>query len=110
MKKIILITILLSLVSCSTTKRTSASRQKEVEKMMNNWIGSSKHDLLLTWGSPKSVSSDGNNGEILTFEELKRAFLQSYGYVTVVHRYMFYVNNQSKVYTWRYDTQRRQGH
>lgn len=72
-KKILFIAILTSLLGCSTTKRVSGNKQQELQEMMDSWIGSSKHDLLLTWGSPVSVSSDGNEGEILTFEELKRA-------------------------------------
>jgi len=97
------------LLGCSTTKKSGKTDRQQLEKTMNSWLNSSKHDLLLTWGSPTSVSSDGNNGQILTFEQLKRASLPNFGYITVVNRYMFYINNQNIVYHWRVDQQKRQG-
>ncbi|MBF0576388.1 hypothetical protein [Dysgonomonas sp. GY617] len=110
MKKILFILLTFSLlISCSTTRKTATNRQQELSENMDSWLDSSKHDLLLTWGSPTSVSSDGNGGEILTFEQLKRAYFPDFGYMTVVNRYMFYINSQNIVYNWRVDQQKRQG-
>ncbi len=110
MKKILYAIMILSLLlSCNTTRKKSINKQQEFKQDMDSWLDSSKHDLLLTWGSPTSVSSDGNEGEILTFEQLKRAYFPDFGYITVVNRYMFYINSQNIVYNWRVDQQKRQG-
>jgi len=110
-KTLILLSIILSflLQGCYTTQSVS-SEDQEFKNMMNSWKGSTKNALLLKWGSPASVTSDGAGGEILTFEELKRAYFDSMGYITVVDKYMFYVNKDNIIYYWRYERSFRQGH
>lgn len=100
---------------CYTTqsinnKEESKKEEQEFEKMMSSWIGSTKNALLLSWGSPSSVASDGKGGEILTFEEVKRAYFEGRGYITVIHKYMFYVNKDNIVYHWLYSRNGREGY
>lgn len=120
-KTIILLSLTLIFIAqgCYTTQSVSnkdqetqsvSNKDQEFENMMNSWKGSTKNALLLEWGSPANVTSDGNGGEILTFEELKRAYFESMGYITVIHKYMFYVNKDNIIYYWRYERSGRQGH
>tara|TARA_R110001592_G_scaffold363302_1_gene683508 strand:+ start:3302 stop:3676 length:375 start_codon:yes stop_codon:yes gene_type:complete len=109
--KIITILSVFLLVGCFTTQSTSKqAKEQEFKEMMDSWLGSSKKELLMSWGSAESVTSDGDNGEIITFNELKRAYLGELGYVTVNHKYMFYINPQKKIYHWNYSRNGRQGY
>ncbi len=57
MRKAILIAVLsIVMVGCTSTK-----------KVMNSWLGHSKHDVIMGWGPPSKVSSDGNGGKCLLF-------------------------------------------
>jgi hypothetical protein len=68
--KIITILSVFLLVSCFTTQSASKQvKEQKFKEMMDSWVGSSKKELLMTWGSPESVTSDGDNGEIITFNE-----------------------------------------
>lgn len=119
--KILISTLVIILSSCSSfqqlnTMSRSQNRQnierqneKKLKESMNSWVGSSKNNLLIEWGEPQSVNSDGNGGELLTFTELKRAYFDNFGYITVIHKYIFYINSNNKVYNWRYKKEGRQG-
>jgi hypothetical protein len=37
------------------------------QAQMDSWIGKSKHDLIMSWGPPGRVDSDGAGGEVLTY-------------------------------------------
>jgi len=68
-----------------------------------------KQSLLSLNGPPTSTSTDGNGGEILVYEELKRGYTESTGYITVVHKTMFYVNSSGIIYDWLYKKESRLG-
>jgi hypothetical protein len=111
MKKLFIIILILSTLvinSCSVSKPTS-DPYAELKAQMESYIDKSKHTLLLDWGSPASVNSDGNGGEIIVFEQLKRIYTETFGYYTVVHKVTFYINSQNIVYQARYDRSDRQG-
>jgi hypothetical protein len=109
--KIITIISVFLLASCFTTQSTSKKvEEQKFNEMMDSWVGSSKKELLMSWGSLESVTSDVDNGEIITFNELKRAYLGELGYVTVNHKYMFYINPLKKNYHWNYSRNGRQGY
>jgi hypothetical protein len=36
-------------------------------KLMNEWVGKTKEQLLKTWGQPERVVNNGTNGEILIY-------------------------------------------
>jgi len=76
---------------------------------MDKCKGITKQSFLLQNGPPTSVSTDGNEGEILLYEELKRAYTDNFGYITVVHKTMFYVNSAGIIYNWNYKKETRQG-
>lgn len=103
MKKILFLSIFgLStfLISCGSQK-----------KIMNSWIGLTKHDLVMNWGPPAKISDDGNGGEILVYA--KQIYLPSSTFYDGVggsstsqslnmwsYR-MFYVDSNQKIYYWR---------
>jgi len=90
------------IVGCNTTQNTTTNRGEEVKEMMNSWMGSTKHELLLQWGVPYRTSTDGNRGEILTFATQKGAYHPNFGYTTVTHNYLFYVDSKGIIYHWKY--------
>lgn len=50
------------------------------ERMMESWLGKNETDLLMAWGPPSAVYSDGAGGKILTYAE-QRTYV-SPGYAT----------------------------
>jgi uncharacterized protein YcfL len=85
MKYLFVIITILLLAGCVSNK-----------KMMDSWMNNSKHDLVLKWGPPTRVASDGSSGEIYIYE--KRYYIYN------VLRYdfkMFYINSSSVIYSWR---------
>lgn len=63
MKKlnITIFAFVLTLVGCATTPDAS----------MRPFVGMSKTDLISSWGSPTSKESDGKNGEIWIYEDIR---------------------------------------
>jgi hypothetical protein len=84
MKTLILILIPFLLASCTTTR-----------EVMDSWVGHSKHELLMSNGSPNQISGDGNGGEILTYV-YQSSF---YGNVKNVYKH-FYCDSNGKIYHW----------
>jgi hypothetical protein len=112
MKNVILLCSIIAFIlmqNCTTTRVANSNSNVDPEEGMNSWKGSSKHELILKFGPPTSTASDGNGGEILTYEELKRAYTDSFGYVTFVHKYMFYANSNGIIYHTMYKREGRQG-
>ena len=70
---------------CSVTKNSGESNSREV---LNSWLGSTKNEILMEFGPPKSVTSDGNNGEILIYSNTKR---NSISYA--IHKQYIYINS-----------------
>lgn len=105
MKKISFIFLLLITVltsnSCSAFEDLNKAQTENAIKMMDTWIGSSKQALLLKWGAPASITSDGNGGEIITFYEYDK--IQAYNsFLTRRYTYSFYIDSQQKVYHGKY--------
>jgi hypothetical protein len=67
------------------------------QKLMDSWIGSSKQDLVMAWGPPERVASDGGSGEILIYS---RSFYQPNLNATEYVYRMMYVDNSGKIYHW----------
>lgn len=91
MKKIFLILMVVGLVSACVSER----------KVMDSWLGSTKQQLIMSWGPPARTASDGGTGEILVYAT--QGYWQGYSgqpsFVYWNYRYM-YVNNQGKIYHW----------
>ena len=97
----LLLTTLFTLNSCSSFLDPSKAQTDKTIKMMETWIGSTKQDLLLKWGSPDSITSDGNGGEIVSFYEYDKVMV----YDTLITRrytYSFYIDAQQKIYHGKY--------
>ena len=93
----LLLTTLFTLNSCSSFLDPNKAQTDKTIKMMETWIGSTKQDLLLKWGSPDSITSDGNGGEIVSFYEYDKVMV----YDTLITRrytYSFYIDAQQKIY------------
>ena len=45
-----------------------ASRATQISRTMDSWKGTHKHELILKWGPPTRIESDGKDGEILVYE------------------------------------------
>ena len=65
---------------------------------MDSWVGDSKQNLILKWGPPVRLASDGGTGEILVYSKQR---YNSIAQVTMYYIYMFYVNDSDKIYYWR---------
>jgi hypothetical protein len=92
---VILITVLLA--SC-------VSSREATKKAMDSWLGSTKQSLILEWGAPNRVTSDGDGGEVLVFE---RSTYNSYYHVTIYAIRMFYVHADGIIYFWKSESGRK---
>ncbi len=75
--------------------------------MMNSWINSTKHDLIMSWGPPARTASDGGTGEILIYaREGHYPGINGQGAYTYWDYKYMYVDNSGKIYHWRANTER----
>jgi len=77
---------------------------------MDSWMGHHKSELLMSWGPPTKVDSDGKGGEILSYiydfrrsKVRKNAYTDDYEIVPTGYKTtrMFWVNKDGKIYYWR---------
>jgi hypothetical protein len=94
---IALITVILA--SCASTKEADKTR-----KAMDSWLGSTKQSLILEWGAPNRVTSDGDGGEVLVYE---RQTYNGYYHITIYAIRMFYVHADGIIYHWKSESGRR---
>ncbi len=97
--------IALVLVSCYTTRITPIS------EVMDEWLGSTEHEVILKVGPPTTTTSDGNEGKVLIYENSTNTtlFLPNFptpntGYAVSkpITRYVhLYVNKEGIIYSWR---------
>jgi len=64
---------------------------------MDSWLGDTKQNLILKWGPPARVASDGGSGEILIYS--RQVYMPQYR-VNFYDYKMFYANSQGKIYSW----------
>ena len=111
-KLILLLFICIVIANCGTAPTTPAvpekSEDEKREEVMSSWMGANKQTLIMQWGPPSSVTSDGGKGEILVYEDVRRGTI--YGrMITVVHQTMFYVDQNGIIYHWFYKRDGREG-
>lgn len=80
------------------------------QKVMDSWVGSTKQNLIMSWGPPARTASDGANGEILVYAKQiyipSMTFYNGYGGSTTSPSQtywdykMFWVNSDGKIYHW----------
>lgn len=81
--------------------------KKKERKVLDSWLGSSKHSLIVSWGPPQQTQSDGDGGEVLIYSN--RVYsppiqLATGGWLPATdyyHNRMMYVNDNNKIYSWR---------
>ncbi len=81
--------LLLTFSSCATME------SQKVDQMMKSWLGVSKDQLQVKWGSPSSVLPDGKGGEIYSYESTKQS--PGYEYPNLFGERMYKPPNQYKV-------------
>lgn len=100
--------IALSLCSCYVTQPTG------IKDALDSSIGRSEHEIILEYGPPVRITSDGSSGKILIYESSRHRTLNLPGLVGDSPYYPmfsatasrtsyvnFFVNEDSKVYYWR---------
>ncbi len=84
--------------SCETPSQT-------LRKNMDSWLGQTKAELLRSWGPATRTTSDGDGGEILSWEN-KNTFGYADGYgnyqrTTDIEFKDFYCDKSGRIYLWR---------
>jgi hypothetical protein len=93
MKTIFLFLLAIGFCGCATT---NFADQEKIT--MNSWMGHTKAELIQSWGPPKSISTDGKDGEVYTYETSVN-FSQSPGQVYTQYNNVYYTNPQNNVVT-----------
>jgi len=75
-----------------------ASSCTSQKKILNSWIGSSKQNLIYSWGPPAQTTSDGSDGEILIYA--RHIYAPSMGLNTWEYK-MMYAHADGIIYHWR---------
>jgi hypothetical protein len=110
MKKLLTISFLLIFFSsCGTT-----SYLKSEQQSMESWMGLTKAELIHSWGPPARISSDGQGGEIYTYDKTVtmgqfpgNAYATNRGIsytnpmpATITRSRMFYIHASGIIYHW----------
>jgi len=69
---------------------------------LDTWIGSSKHQLILSWGPPVRTENDGNGGEVLVYAH--EVYIPEYRQHYWDYK-MMYADKDGKIYHWRMSRQ-----
>ena len=86
-KYIVIITAaVLFLISCTSEK-----------KVMDSWVGDNKQHLIMTWGPPARITSDGNDGEIYIYSS--ETYMPYYNITRYNYR-MFFLDKEGAIYHW----------
>lgn len=97
--------LLVVLAGCTTTN-----------DIMQAWVGSTPHELILKWGPPTRAAPDGADGYIMIYEFTARGQVPGQAYTVGgvvyytapqtserVSTRMFYVNAEGSIYSWRWE-------
>lgn len=82
MKKIALLSLLFVSACGSLWNPDAAPEENRYETMLDSWMGSTKSNLLKTWGVPTSTYQVNKREEMIAFERASNGFTQygSYNY------------------------------
>ncbi len=86
------------LILFAVTLLTACTSQKDI---MNSWLGSTKQNLIMSWGPPTRTASDGGSGEILvySYQGYYPGFNGQGAFTYWDNKYM-YANSEGKIYYW----------
>jgi len=87
MKLLIALLMVCTMLSCTSQK-----------KVLDSWMGSTKQNIIMSWGPPQRTDSDGNNGEVLVYS--KQVYMPNLS-VNYWDYTMIYVNDLGKIYHWK---------
>lgn len=115
MERLIGVVLATFLVSSCASGHMLTEREK-----MDSWLQHEKAELLMSWGAPTRVTSDGKDGEILIYEfdytgqktvqtnPPMTEWIIGKQYQTVKTGYVdvrsFWVDRGGKIYYWRIDS------
>jgi hypothetical protein len=106
MKYLLMLSFLVTVLGCDSTKKIEEQRKKE-EAELDMWKGDKKSELIREWGAPRRYEDDGDGGEIMVYE--KSAIIKDYGeydHTKVTTRLVtkfteFFVHADGRIYHWR---------
>lgn len=76
------------------------------KQIMDSWMNSSEHDIIMSWGPPSASNSDGNGGKVLTWSNPLYLTLPN-GQALNMYQYKdMYINSSGKIYSWRTHNER----
>jgi hypothetical protein len=87
MKTKIILLLLTVTFACSSTLQQH--NQSEIEKAREYWVGSSKQDLLMSWGAPATKTDIGDGNIIYSYR-------RNNGYIVWVTD--FFINSWGTIY------------
>lgn len=88
-KIVLLLFLTLSLTMTNCASSFQDHNTSEIEKMRERFMNRPRQEVIVNWGKPDEISSDGEGGEILTYRRYNGAFY----WIT-----NFYINSNKKVY------------
>ncbi len=92
---------------CVSQQELQKQKNEATINALNSWKGSHKSALIQSWGPPTRYDSDGQNGEILIYENKRTIGSYLYGnYIqrTFVDYTEMFVNSAGIIYFWRKGT------
>ena len=94
MHKIFCILMILLLSGCAT--------EAGYQKIVNSWMGSSKHNLIESWGTPTSTYKEDEHTEYFDYIETSISS-DSYGHVYNWQCKTTFTITDNVITSWRYD-------
>lgn len=82
-----------------------------IKEIMDSWLNHSKQELILTFGPPAKIVSDGNNGEIYIYAQqyFNQGLYTGNEWVGQYYYWqytLFYIRPDGKIYHWLRKTER----
>ena len=105
---------------CAVILLTFSCACASVNAAMDAWLGHNANELIIAWGPPMDVTSDGAGGQVLIYDLGPNPYSQAVGTLAVndptmpvwvrnsgkanlaqSRKRMFYVNATGAIYAWR---------
>ena len=75
---------------------------KTQQDVMNSWLGSTKQEIIMSWGPPARTASDGGTGEILVYSYPGyNPGYNGYGAFSYWDYKYVYTDSNGKIYYWK---------
>jgi hypothetical protein len=106
MKKILFLSLVLLILSCSSNKINR--KQQALETTLNGWIGKHISQAIGKWGGETKISDDGKGGKVYLWRKVwqTNAYYRFGVYQPPQDRFCdtnLYVDGNGFIYTWQYN-------